>query len=151
MNTYYKECFLEDIYHFEALDAWKELETGIHVILYLDENDTDCTQKIKVKLDKDEAKDCKVLGVLSEEDSKSMLPFYKSGWKNIFFGKIGLFDKDGQRIKVVIYIRDKAACEKNTVIKWSSSCTHQEFSFGRSDYSGFGSVGGSEEFENQMS
>lgn len=100
---YYKECFLEDIYHFEALDVWKELEPGDQVSLYFDKKDADCIQKIKVKTcDSD-----KVLGVLSEEDSKSMLPFYKCGWEQIFLGKIGFYDKkeENRRIKIVVYIK----------------------------------------------
>lgn len=109
MNTYYKECFLEDIYHFEALDVWKELKPGEDVVLCLDKGDADCSKKLKVKWT-NKAKDCKVLGVLSEEDSKSMLSFFKSGWDKIFSGKICFIDKESenQRIKIVVYIKDKS-------------------------------------------
>lgn len=101
MDTYYKECFLEDIYHFEALDVWEELKPGKQVTLSLNK---DNTKKIKVSLNEDGT--C-VLGLLSEDDSKSMLPFLKSGWNKIFLGKICFIDEkiDIPRIKIVVYIR----------------------------------------------
>lgn len=103
---YYKECFLEDIYHFDALEVWDKLEIGKSVKLYLKE-DGEYSKNIKVELDENGPEN-KLLGVLSEEDSKSMLLFFKSGWNELFLGKIGLFDKENQKIKIVVYIKLKS-------------------------------------------
>lgn len=110
MNTYYKECFLEDIYHFEALEVWKDLENKPEVQFFYDKDDVDYRKNIKVKLYKGRNAD-KVIGVLSEEDSKSMLPFFKGGWEIVFIGRVCFVgekeeDQEKQRIKVVIYIND---------------------------------------------
>lgn len=118
MGTYYKECFLEDIYHFDALDVWDKLVPGASVKLSLDMGGDDkrgdymrgdYTKNVKVELDK-EGHENKLLGVLSEEDSKSMLPFIKSGWNDLFSGKICFIDKENEklRIKVVVYINLKS-------------------------------------------
>ena len=50
------------------------------------------------------------IGKLSDEDSKSMLPFLKVGWDNLFYAKICLkncVDSEDKRIKIVIYIASK--------------------------------------------
>ncbi len=115
MGIYYKECFLEDIYHFDALEVWNDLVPGASVKLSLDMGGDDkrgnymrgdYTKNVKVELDK---QGNKLLGVLSEEDSKSMLPFYKSGWYDLFSGRICFIDKENEklRIKVVVYINLK--------------------------------------------
>ena len=50
------------------------------------------------------------IGKLSDEDSKSMLPFLKVGWNNLFSAKICLkndVDSEDKRIKIVIYLVSK--------------------------------------------
>lgn len=112
MGTYYKECFLEDIYHFDALDVLKDLEPGKVVELDYDESNATYRNRILVRWskNKESAETLKTLGVLSEEDSKSMLPFFKNDWgKEVFMGKICFVDKETeiQRIKIVVYIKKK--------------------------------------------
>ena len=68
MNTYYKECFVEQVYHYEALKIWQDLKTGDNLHLIYD----DKHGKVVVK------KDISCLGVLGEDDSKSILPFLKA-------------------------------------------------------------------------
>lgn len=104
MNRYFFECFVEQIYHFEALDneLLKKLEPGKDVEFGL--NDTYRNQ-VFVKFDN------KILGVLSVEDSNKMLPFLHKGWgAELFSGKIcSVNDKneENKRIKIVVYINKK--------------------------------------------
>ena len=37
MNTYYKECFVEQVYHYEALKIWQDLKTGDNLHLIYDD------------------------------------------------------------------------------------------------------------------
>lgn len=102
MNRYFFECFVEQIYHFEALDneLLKKLEPGKDVEFGL--NDTYRNQ-VFVKFDN------KILGVLSVEDSNKMLPFLHEGWAELFSGKIcSVNDKneENKRIKIVVYINN---------------------------------------------
>ena len=103
MNRYFFECFVEQIYHFEALDneLLKKLEPGKDVEFGL--NDTYRNQ-VLVKFEN------KKLGVLSVEDSNKMLPFLHEGWAELFSGKIcSVYDKneENKRIKIVVYINKK--------------------------------------------
>ena len=111
MNRYFFECFVEQIYHFEALDnkLLKKLKPGKNVVFATvsdDNNDKDKEDKrgtyknqVLVKFEN------KKLGVLSVEDSNKMLPFLQEGWIKLFSGKIcSVYDKDDEnkRIKIVV-------------------------------------------------
>lgn len=122
MNRYFFECFVEQIYHFEALDneLLKKLEPGKDVEFVSKSGDKDDDG------DKDDKSDTyknqvlvkfenKILGVLSVEDSNKMLPFLHEGWAKLFSGKIcSVYDKDDEnkRIKIVVYINNKASVQK---------------------------------------
>lgn len=100
MSTYYKECFVEQVYHYDALQNWETLTPGDVVKFEYD----DSLNKVKVN------KEAICIGVLSDDDSKSMLPFLKAGWENVFSGKFCLksdADAEDKRIKIVIYIEPK--------------------------------------------
>lgn len=116
MNRYFFECFVEQIYHFEALDnkLLKKLKPGKNVVFATvsdDNNDKDKEDKrgtyknqVLVKFEN------KKLGVLSVEDSNKMLPFLQEGWIKLFSGKIcSVHDKDDEnkRIKIVVYINKR--------------------------------------------
>ena len=116
MNRYFFECFVEQIYHFEALDneLLKKLEPGKDVAFVSklgDKDDKDKEDKsgtyknqVLVKFEN------KKLGVLSVEDSNKMLPFLHEGWAELFSGKIcSVYDKneENKRIKIVVYINKK--------------------------------------------
>lgn len=122
MRIYYKECFIEDIYHFDALDVLEGLKIGDTVCLfYADEDpcykgpfckdprckDPHYKERIMVKTSGDAEK---ILGALSIEDSKSMLPFLKNKWKDLFSGQVCFADKtkkgENNRIEIVIYINE---------------------------------------------
>ncbi|MDB8995955.1 hypothetical protein PN613_07735 [Parabacteroides distasonis] len=100
-NKFFKECFLQDIYHYEALEVWEELEIGE-----------------KLSLGKDENKDKKVvliyggkrIGRLSDDDAKLIYDFIEAGRKDVFVGivsfKSGETADENKRLKVVIKIRE---------------------------------------------
>ncbi len=103
MSTYYKECFVEKIEHYDALEVWSKLETGTRVSLEYDKDES----VIKVKYDKNDG--AKSLGILGEDDAKNIMSILKEGWTDIFFGRI-LFignEKENGRIKIVIYVAPK--------------------------------------------
>ena len=40
MDTYYKECFVESVYHYEALENWQKFQIGdILHLAYVDKYD----------------------------------------------------------------------------------------------------------------
>ena len=122
MNRYFFECFVEQIYHFEALDneLLKKLEPGKDVVFVskLGDKDDDGDKDDKSDTYKNQVFvkfDNKILGVLSVEDSNKMLPFLHEGWAKLFSGKIcSVYDKDDEnkRIKIVVYINNKASVQK---------------------------------------
>lgn len=110
MSTYYKECFVEQVYHYDALDekVWKKLVEGTNVFLTLDEADTKVKVKFKLKIGQADKEG--ILGVLSAEDSESMLPFFKAKRNDVFSAKICLnsgIDSEEKRIKVVVFIKSE--------------------------------------------
>ena len=100
MNRYFFECFVEQIYHFEALenDVWKKLKqynNNVVFDLLSVEEDKSGTYKNQVLVKFENKK----LGVLSIEDSNKMLPFLQEGWNELFSGKIcSVYDKDDEKI-----------------------------------------------------
>ena len=117
MNRFFFECFVEQIYHFEALDneLLKKIEPGKDVVFATlsDDNDDNDDNDDKSGTYKNQVLvkfENKKLGVLSIEDSNNMLPFLYEGWKGLFSGKIcSVYDKDDEnkRIKIVVYINKK--------------------------------------------
>lgn len=120
MNRYFFECFVEQIYHFEALDnkLLKKLKPGKNVVFATLSDDNDDDGDKAKDGDKDDTYknqvlvkfENKKLGVLSVEDSNKMLPFLQEGWIKLFSGKIcSVHDKDDEnkRIKIVVYINKR--------------------------------------------
>ena len=105
MSSYYKECFVEQIYHFDALEMWEKLNTGSKVKLAYDNEKS----IIKVIYEMDD--DAKCIGILSDDDAKGILPMLKEGWADMFFGRIIFEDnmKENGRLRIVIYIATKRA------------------------------------------
>ena len=97
MDTYYKECYVEQVYHYNALKIWQDLKTGDNLDLIYDGNHG----KVEVK------KEGCCLGVLSEDDSKYILPFLKAGWTDVFLAQLCFKSENNsedKRIKIVIYL-----------------------------------------------
>lgn len=96
-NKFLKECLLQDIYHYEALEVWKELEIGK-----------------ELSLDKDEDKKVvliymgKRIGRLSDDDAKFIYDFIEAGHKDVFVGIVSFKScestDENKRLKAVIKI-----------------------------------------------
>ena len=101
-KKYLKECLLEKIYHFDALDKWAKIDVGKTLKL---NNKTNEDEKDEVRL----TLDGYTIGCLSKDDGKDILPFLQQGWKDLFSATISFkkddVDSENKRIKVVIYIK----------------------------------------------
>jgi len=108
MGTYYKECLVEQLFHFGIINAetWKKMKNGKPVSLYLyrenNGNKDYCSAPKQLKVEFRNI----TIGVLSEEDSKPMLPFFEKGWNKIFYANLCLIDKEHEtrKIKIVVNI-----------------------------------------------
>ena len=128
MNRYFFECFVEQIYHFEALDneLLKKLEPGKNVVFATlsDDNNDDKDKEDKSGTYKNQVLvkfENKKIGVLSVEDSNKMLPFLQEGWIDLFSGKIcSVYDKDDEnkRIKIVVYINNVSSTKYKCLKIW---------------------------------
>lgn len=103
-KKYLKECLLEKIYHFDALEKWDNLKVG-SILTISKSNDEDGNDEVLLKFD-----DSKI-GCLSKDDGKDILPFLQQGWEDAFSAIISFkkddVDSENKRIKVVIYIKKK--------------------------------------------
>lgn len=118
METFYKEFNVINFLKCNTCKHWKKIEIGNSVSfkVYGDydkrfSNDVDFDkEQIRVILTSNEGiklKECPIIGMLSEEESKFMKDIIKNGWTNIFEGVICRVDKDAQydqRISVAVYI-----------------------------------------------
>lgn len=114
MSSYYKECFVEQIYYFDALDdkVWKKLVPSTEVFLSLDKTDSKLRDNImvKFKIRVDDKSIEGILGVINKDDSKSMLPFLEAERDDVFSAKIcSKTDKETEdrQIRIVVYIVSK--------------------------------------------
>lgn len=97
-NKYFKECYLEKIFHYDALEVWDELKIGKHLSLGFDDN------KVILKYSNES-----ILGELNTDDSKFIIDLVKQGWEEVFGVTISSIVEDAsedKRIKVVIYIKE---------------------------------------------
>ena len=98
MKKYFKECYLEKIYHYDALEVWKKLETGTQLSLELN------GEIIILKYSKDH-----ILGELNPDDSKFIIDLLKQGWTGVCGATISYLVEnasENKRIKVVLYINE---------------------------------------------
>lgn len=130
MSTYYKECFIEKIYHFDnevVLDKVK-LYSVLYLIVDGEEPFRDQVKIIYVPDEENDNENLKqgeenqeensgngdnkknVIGVLSKEDGKLLFDIVKNGWTNVFKAVVVKIDKDGgedKTYKIVIKIERK--------------------------------------------
>ncbi len=106
-KVFFKECFLTDIIKYDALLVWNDLKIGVKLELKCDSSLFDSGKKcIFAYLDG------KKIGVLTEEDSSTIAPIVKVGWKKVFLCLVSQIDEQAvadQRIKVAIYISPDAS------------------------------------------
>ena len=98
-KKYFKECYLEKIYHYDALDVWKKLEVGTQLSLKLN-------GEIIILKDINE----NILGELNPDDSKFIIDLLKQGWTGVCGATISYLVEnasENKRIKVVLYINPR--------------------------------------------
>lgn len=121
MSTYYKECYVEKLYHFDGIENWEKLKIGERLSLVV-MNEEPFKDQVKVK----DKSGCKVFGVISKDDGKLIYDIISSGWNETFSAKVVNKDENGdedKKIKIVISIEKK---KNNRGIKkeknWASQC-----------------------------
>ena len=104
-KQFFKECYLEKIFHYDALEVWDELKIGTQLSL------EDNGEIIILKDSKDH-----ILGELNPDDSKFIIDLLKQGWNRIWGATISSIVRDAsenKRIKVVLYININEASVEN--------------------------------------
>lgn len=107
MDKYFKECYVEKIYHFDGLKKINDMKE-YSTMLYLVVND-DEPYKDQVKVSYSNEEDGQIIGVLSKDDGNVIYDIVKNGWKDIFKVVVLKINKDGgedKTLKVVIKISD---------------------------------------------
>lgn len=108
MDKYFKECYVEKIYHFDGLESLKGIEEYSLLYLVVDDKEP-YKDQVKIVTEKDN-KD-KVIGVLSKDDSNLIYDIIKNGWTDVFKAVVIKINKDGgedKTFKVVIKIACKS-------------------------------------------
>lgn len=106
-SIFFKECFLQNIYHYDTLEIWEKLKVGQPLFLDLNE------KKIVLvyEKEKENEKEHKFVGELSDDDAKFIYDILKAGHKDVFEGFISYISKEtadeNKRLKVVIKITGK--------------------------------------------
>lgn len=114
-KRYLKECFVESIYHYDALLVWNKLEThsenNCQLSFYYDPNKYK-DNKIKVGLKEDDSKSPTIIGELNVDDSKIIIDVVSQGYTDVFSAII-IQKKDdvtdeNKKIKVVVYVNERS-------------------------------------------
>lgn len=112
-KRYLKECFVESIYHYDALSVWNKLKThsenNCQLSFYYDPNKYK-DNKIKVELKEDDSKSPTIIGELNVDDSKIIIDVVSQGYTDVFSAII-IQKKDdvtdeNKKIKVVVYVNE---------------------------------------------
>lgn len=108
-NKFLKECFLQNIYHYEALEVWEKLKIG--QILSLDKDE----DKKKVVIVYEDEQN-KRIGSLSDDDAKFIYDIIEAGYtgdKGVFLGIVSFKSNEtadeNKRLKVIIKIKESEA------------------------------------------
>lgn len=97
-TEFLKECNVEDLLQHDALDLWKKLELSSEVSLAISDN----KKRIAVVMEE------KVIGLLSESDSTSLLPYVQMGHSNVYKCQVSFKSdekSDGLKLKVCIKVK----------------------------------------------
>lgn len=111
-KQFLKECFLQKTNQFDALEFLPdELPLGKELFFGVDAK-IDPT-KIPIVVEKDQGEDAKIIGILSEEDSKDIKPYFYAGWAgDLFQCRISRYNADAdenKRFSIAIHIKEKGA------------------------------------------
>lgn len=110
MDKFLKECFLQKTNQFNALEFLPD-KLSIGTELFLGVDATIDPMKIPVVVKKDKSEKPKIIGILSEEDSKDIKPYLEAKWTDDLFScRISRYNADAdenKRFSVVIHIKKK--------------------------------------------
>lgn len=100
-NDFLKECNVENLLQYDALEVWNALKINSPVTLTALDGD----KRIAIMTEQNKA-----LGTLSENDSASMLLYVQMGYADIFSCKISYKSdqmSENLKLKVVIKIKKR--------------------------------------------
>lgn len=101
-DKFFKECFIQNIYHHKALEVWGKLKVGEKLSLKLSD-DKDIVLLYKKYGEQ------KVIGELSDDDAKFIKDILEAGYEDVFTGLISYMSPEmpdeNKRLKVVIKIK----------------------------------------------
>ncbi len=90
MDKFINECYLQKTNQFDALDVWNKInKIGVKIALSLDNKG----ENVIARLNSDNSK---IIGVISDEDSKTLKPFFEAGWNE--------YDKDTKKINNPLFV-----------------------------------------------
>ena len=90
MGKFVKECYLQKTNQYDALSVWSQInELGSELVLSLDEKEKNVIARLK-------SDPSKMIGSISEEDSKSLKPYFEAGWNK--------YDKENKKIEKPLYV-----------------------------------------------
>ncbi|SEA55953.1 hypothetical protein SAMN05216462_1794 [Xylanibacter ruminicola] len=118
MCKFFKECYLQKTNQYDALSVWDQIkELGVTLAISFDEKE----KNVIARLESDPSK---VIGVISEEDSKSLKPYLEAGWnvynnkkidKPLYIGKVSRVDDkadENKRLSICVFIIDASNYKK---------------------------------------
>ena len=120
MGKFIKECYLQKTNQYDTLSVWDEIkELGVELAISFDEKEENVIARLNSDLSK-------VIGVISEEDSKSLKPYLEAGWneykkgakeieKPLFVGKVSRVEEkadENKRLSICVFIIDASNYKK---------------------------------------
>lgn len=122
MIKFIKECYLQKTNQYNALCVWSKINNlGVELAISFDEKEENVIARLTSDLSK-------IIGGISEEDSKSLRPYLEAGWnkydKNtnkienpLFFGSVSRVDEkadENKRLSICIYVIDASEYRKTS-------------------------------------
>ena len=113
MDKFIKECYLQKTNQYNALCVWSKIKKlGVELAISFDEKEENVIARLKSDLSK-------IIGCISEEDSKSLRPYFEAGWNKydngtkkienpLFFGSVSRVDDkadENKRLSICIFVK----------------------------------------------
>lgn len=120
MGKFIKECYLQKTNQYDALCVWDKIKKlGVKFAITFDDKE----ENVVARLNSDPSK---VIGVISEEDSKPLKPYLEAGWneykrndnkieKPLFVGSVSRVDDkadENKRLSICVFIIDASNYKK---------------------------------------
>lgn len=116
-KEFLKECYVCETNRYDALteEVWSQLNVNNKLFLgYCEDKDK---EKVYVQINVDGDEEPRIIGVLSKEDSESIIKYVKMSWGNSLYNTvISRFDDkadENKRLSVVIYIVKNPIVDKS--------------------------------------